>query len=255
VPKRGRQGFGSLSKLKGKTPIQVQDFGDVKLSGTDVNLNHQNAASAITQVLNSESDSALVVVGGGHDHGYSHLLGIRNALPADKKMGCLNIDAHFDLRRPNPEPSSGSPFYLAIESGILLPEHFVEFGIQDSANGPELWAYAESKNILTYMFRELREDPVKRFEEALLHLETRVDEIVISLDLDALRQSDAPGVSAPSSEGFFTQDIFQMMDAAARHPKVRSLGIFELNPAFDRDDQTARVAAQAAWRFWKNVSI
>jgi formiminoglutamase len=74
-----------------------------------------------------------------------------------------------------------------------------------------------------------------------------VDAIVISLDMDAIQASFAPGVSAPAIEGFQPSEILEMMLIAARDPKMVSLGIYELNPEFDVDDRTARLAATAAF--------
>lgn len=56
-----------------------------------------------------------VIIGGGHDHGYTQLSSIKKTLPKNARLGCINIDAHLDVRKPNPVPSSGSPFYIALE--------------------------------------------------------------------------------------------------------------------------------------------
>jgi hypothetical protein len=40
-----------------------------------------------------------------------------------------------------------------------------------------------------------------------------------------------------------------MVEIAGKHPKICSLGIFELNPEHDLGGATARLAATAAWHF------
>jgi formiminoglutamase/guanidinobutyrase len=193
------------------------------------------------------------VVGGSHDHGYSHLKGLALALgfPAKKpKIGCINIDAHLDLRSSKPVITSGSPFHLAIENGVLDPARFVEFGIQSHCNGPELWQYVEKKEIHVVELRELRHGKaLKAFEKALERVAAKSDLIAISFDLDACAQAFAPGVSAPQAEGFTSAEAIEMMELAGAHAKVGSLGIFELNPEHDVEDMTARLAATAAWHF------
>ncbi|MGZ3688347.1 MAG: arginase family protein, partial [Bdellovibrionota bacterium] len=69
------------------------------------------------------------------------------------------------------------------------------------------------------------------------------------LDLDAAAEAVAPGVSAPQPEGFSGGEILEMCELAGAAKKVVSLGIFELNPSHDRDDQTARLAAASAYHF------
>src|SRR4029077_4960325 len=63
------------------------------------------------------------------------------------KLGCINIDAHLDVRSVKPLITSGSPFYLALESGVLDAGRFVEFGIQSHCNAPELWDYVEKRKV------------------------------------------------------------------------------------------------------------
>ena len=46
-----------------------------------------------------------------------------------------------------------------------------------------------------------------------------------------------------------SREVVAMMEVAGAHSKVRSLGIFELNPEHDVADSTARVAATCAYHF------
>ncbi|MEO5970355.1 MAG: formimidoylglutamase [Bdellovibrionia bacterium] len=242
-------------RLKGRVPLKdwTQDCGDVPGITFDVALNHKKASQYILgkTLLNRRS----VIIGGSHDHGYSHLDGIYRFLAKHSKVnrpriGCINIDAHLDLRKPAPVISSGSPFYLALESGILHPKRFIEFGIQSHCNAPELWDYADTKKVEIVPFCKLRHGTaVKVFEKKLKKLCAQSDAVVISLDLDALASAYAPGVSAPQSEGFTAMEIIEMMEIAGRQKKVISLGIFELNPEHDEDNKTARLAATAAYHF------
>lgn len=213
----------------------------------DVAQNHRVAADLIRD--QHRKHGLTVVVGGGNDHTYSQLVGLSEALPG-KKIGCINIDPHFDVRKPAPSITSGSPFYLALESGILKPERFIEFGIQRHCNGPELWDYIEAKKVHVMMFEEMRFGKSgAALQAALDRLSAQCDEIVVSLDLDAIDSAHAPGVSAPQAEGFSPSDILEMMAIAGTHPKVPSLGIYELNPAHDIAEQTSRMAATAAYHF------
>lgn len=220
--------------------------------GVDIQANHLATSELI---FKSHRDHGLsVVVGGGHDHGHTHLKGIYQALEAKlkrkPKLGCINLDAHFDLRKPDPIIMSGSPFYLSIEEGILDPSLFVEFGIQRHCNAKALWEYARSKKIQTILFDQLRNGKaVEIFQKTLRSLSPLVDELVISFDLDAVASAYAPGVSAPQAEGFHPSEILEMMKISGREPKVNSLGIFELNPEHDIEQRTARLAATSAYHF------
>jgi formiminoglutamase len=219
----------------------------------DINANHARAAAVVSMLQNTHART--VVLGGGHDIGFPHLQGVRDALSErmgrEARIGCINLDAHLDVRKPAPLRTSGSPFYLAIEEKVLEPTDLIEFGIQSHCNGPALWKYVQELGVKVIPFSDLRTpgSAFRAFQGALLALESRCDAIVISLDLDCIEQASAPGVSAPQAEGFRPMDIIELLEHAGRSPKVISLGVFELNPLLDHDDMTARIAATAAWHF------
>lgn len=226
-------------------------------------LHHHSTVEPITSVVEENHEAAAkmvseaalqvdrtVIIGGGHDHGYSHLLGIRRALGPDIRIGCLNIDAHLDVRKPSPKIGSGSPFYLSIENGVIQGKDLIEFGIQSHCNTPELWDYAFTKQIEIVPFRVCRHSQALVYIKLSLEkLAQQVDVIVVSLDLDSVAESFAPGVSAPQSEGFSATEIIEICEVAGANEKVISLGIFELNPLHDIGGRTARLAATGAFHF------
>ncbi len=251
--KAGPESFLTVfSKMNGINPVRDRMHGSqmVKM-GSELEKNHQ---SARTSVARSAASSLVVAVGGGHDYAYSWYSGLldsaRMVSGKTAKIGCINIDAHFDLRPHQPVMTSGSPFRRLIEEGLLSGAHLVEFGIQDHCNAPELWAYAKKNKISTIPLTRLRNGKaVVEFKKALLALKKKCDQVVISLDLDAISLAYCPGVSAPQAEGFSASEILQMLELAGADKKVTSLGVFELAPTLDHQDQTSRVAAQAVWHF------
>ena len=243
----------AFSRLKGLQPVRETLALKTELDRIqpDIAENHRRAADLIEKSHAAYPIS--VVVGGGHDHGFTHLEGISKAMPG-KKIGCINIDAHLDVRKPSPLITSGSPFYLAVESGCIDPKNLIEFGIQSHCNGPDLWDYIEKNKIQVVPMQDLRHGKAAQaFKKALKDLSTSCDGIVISLDLDAAASSFAPGVSAPQAEGFSSSDFIEMMEIAGRDSKVVSLGIFELNPEHDIDARTAVLAAVSTWHFIEGV--
>ncbi|MGK5081979.1 formimidoylglutamase [Bdellovibrionota bacterium FG-1] len=250
-----------LARMIGKAGLadRIWDAGDVQGLSSDVAANHRLAADQIRDLHRSVPGTVSVVIGGGHDHSFSQLLGISEGMRRTKgaqrklRLGCINIDPHLDVRKPAPIPTSGSPFYLAIESGVLDPSRLIEFGIQAHCNGPALWAYAQKKKIKIIPFEKLRTNAVAIFKKQLTQLCACCDVVVVSLDLDSAAEAFAPGVSAPQTEGFSSSELLDMVEISARTAKVASLGIFELNPVHDIADRTARLAATLAWHFLEKI--
>ncbi len=250
---RGPQAFErAWSRFKPELQGRAPDLTLAPVS-RDVARNHE-AAAALVRQAHDDASTLSVVVGGGHDHGYSHLLGLRQALQKrlgrKPRLGCINLDAHLDLRPATPVITSGSPFWLAIENGVLDGPDLVEFGIQAQCNAQSLRDYASLKNVTVIPFEKLRgQDVPAAFARALDELSSRCDAVVVSLDLDCVAQAFAPGVSAPVAEGFTPMEIAAVMELSGQNTKVPSLGIFELNPEHDIDQRTALLAATSAYRF------
>jgi formiminoglutamase len=70
---------------------------------------------------------------------------------------------------------------------------------------------------------------------------------MVSFDLDAVSEAEAPGVSAPNAAGLSSDLWIEAAYQAGRSAAVSSVDIVELNPQVDRDGQTARLAAVTVW--------
>lgn len=239
-----------LGKPKGTRPVQSRlvDHGNIPTTRRSIAQTLRQAGELMQQITAPQHPALLI--GGGHDYAYAQLKGMSNNLQRGERLGCINIDPHFDMRAYEQYILSGSPFYMALEEGLLAGSDMMAFGIQQFANGPELWEYAEGQEVMIHTREQVRSGgTLDHFQAGIDALAQRCDAIALSLDLDALNLANAPGVSAPNVEGFSPSEVLGMIETAARYPAVRSLGIYELNPAFDQDAHTARLAATVAFTF------
>ncbi|MEA3495662.1 MAG: formimidoylglutamase [Bacteroidota bacterium] len=72
---------------------------------------------------------------------------------------------------------------------------------------------------------------------------------LLSFDISAIRQSDAPGNNHPSPNGLFAEEACKILRYAGLSDNISSIGIFEYNPEFDNNNQTSRLIAQMIWYF------
>jgi formiminoglutamase len=70
---------------------------------------------------------------------------------------------------------------------------------------------------------------------------------LVSFDLDAVAESEAPGVSAPNAGGLPTDLWLAAAHAAGKTSSIASADVVEQNPAVDQDGRTARLAAITVW--------
>jgi hypothetical protein len=78
---------------------------------------------------------------------------------------------------------------------------------------------------------------------------------VASIDIASVKQSDAPGRSMQSPNGFFSDELCQIARYCGLSTRLQSIGFYEFNPNFDLRNQTAQLYAQAIWYFIEGFSL
>ena len=68
--------------------------------------------------------------------------------------------------------------------------------------------------------------------------------IHVSLDMDSLDPTDAPGVGTPVAGGISYREAHLVMEILADTGCVGSIDVVEINPILDQRNQTAEVAAE-----------
>jgi len=79
--------------------------------------------------------------------------------------------------------------------------------------------------------------------------------VYVTLDADAVRAADVPGVSAPNALGLPGEEVIDCAYLAGEMPSVASFDLVEINPRYDRDGQSARWAALAIWNFLIGLGV
>ncbi len=256
----------SLSNLAVHFPMKLYDAGNVD---TDAFQGEADALASTQQQFASQVSDALmqnqfvIGLGGGHEIGWASYQGCRQFLDqrneTRSKIGIINFDAHFDLRKPASKSgwigSSGTPFYQVAESCAMHDQafHYACIGISEAANTQALFHYAEEKAVPYLMDYQCEPKTSDTFIHEFI---SKIDYLYLTVCLDALPASVAPGVSAPSAYGislpFVIQAIEQIHQACHQY-NVQWLmsDIAELNPDYDIDHQTSKVAARIAYEIIK----
>lgn len=198
-----------------------------------------------------EKNCLPIIIGGGHETALSSFLGYISKYP--KNSIVINIDAHFDIRKPNIISTSGTPFYEMYEycKKSNLNFNYLTIGIQESGNTNALFQRAEELNINYILADELHAN-FNRVLDDIKHVVSQFDHIYLSLDMDVFDLSYAPGVSATTVNGLTPFQVKYLIKFLKKSNKVRVFDIVETNPLFDRDNQTAKLAANMIFEILKN---
>lgn len=232
-----------LSRLTIPYPLNGYDCGDIVVDNNASLLAAQHLlATKVTQL--QKAGITTIVLGGGHETAYGHFMGLM-ATP-NEDIAILNFDAHFDLRpvAANNEGTSGTPFRQIYNECLAKKQAFNYYcvGIQPRANTQELYKFANDSDSYYLEAQQVNHNPqaVTQFIEAIL---AKHKHVYVTICLDVFHYSFAPGVSAPQVLGINPQIVLDALSQLRKSQQVLSLDIVELNPNFDIDNHTARLAA------------
>ncbi len=188
-----------------------------------------------------------IVLGGSNDLSYADF----KACDAVRgRCGAINIDSHLDVRENLNGINSGTPYRMLIEEKILRGTDFVEYGTQDFANSRQHLAYVRAAKAQVYTLHQIRSRRnSEEFMEAYRLAGKETGSVYVSFDMDSVRSSDAPGVSAPTPTGLTAEEVLECAYLAGSEPKTAMIDVCELNPKYDADGRTAKLAAMIVANF------
>ncbi|MEJ1223203.1 formimidoylglutamase [Sediminicola sp. 1XM1-17] len=226
--------------------LNIFDAGNIECSDGDLKKSQDILAKTVQKLL--ARNSFPILLGGGHDIAYAHYKGIQehlNAKGEKKTIGIINFDAHFDLRSDENGANSGTPFYqIAKEcSADHTVFKYLCLGIRKDANSKILFETAEEHEVTIVENEHFSMHYLAHNLKHLQHFIKAVDVLYTTIDLDGFSSAYAPGVSAPSPMGFAPDIVLEVLKIIIDSNKLISLDIAELNPSFDVDNQTAKLAA------------
>ena len=241
APDKIRQLLYQLTSPPELTTGRVVDLGNIKIADA-LEETHEIQAKVVAEIIGDKK--RLIVLGGGNDISYPDCLGLSKV---HKNILAINIDSHFDVRE-NEVRNSGTPYRQLLEENIIRPENFFELAIQPFANAEIYWQYLEAKSVSIHTLEQLREHGIEKTLRAILD-KNKADAIFWGFDIDSVRSADAPGVSASYSTGLTSEEILSIAAIAGRDARSKILEISEVNPTYDIDNRTAKLAAQIVIRY------
>ncbi|NAY92684.1 formimidoylglutamase [Muricauda sp. JGD-17] len=226
--------------------IVLHDVGSITCKDGDMEAAQNELKNAVSSLLMKKQFP--VVLGGGHDVAYGHYQGIKNYLDTKKKgqkIGIINFDAHFDLRKNTEQGNSGTPFYQIAKDceNEIIEFNYLCLGIRKDANDRSLFQAAKDLNVIYVMSDTFQMHFLEEINTWINAFIKNVDHVYVTIDLDGFSSAFAPGVSAASPMGFTPRIVIECLKTIMGSGKLISLDIAEMNPQYDVDGQTAKLAA------------
>jgi len=259
--------YAGLSSRLRELGYRVRDVGNINVPVRDT-LETKRLIPTIVEACETvyqagreavQSNSIPIFLGGDHSIAIGTIGGVSHYEP----VGVLWIDAHGDFNTFKTSKSGNvHGMALAVLTGrgesdlvnvgrrgpTLQPENVAIIGLRDldKSERTEL----KKSGISVYTMRDIDEHGISSVLKEALQKLKGVARIHVSLDMDGLDPSEAPGVGTPVAGGLNYREAHLVMETIADTHKLASMDIVEINPILDQGNRTAQIAIELAVSAW-----
>lgn len=258
--------YADIKEMLKQLNYSINDLGDIMICNydeeevePDSSLHNLNQVAIGNEKLAEMVDQEVItgnfplILGGDHSIAIGSIAGIAKHY---NNLGVIWYDAHGDLNSEATSPSGNiHGMSLAVNLGIghhkltnildyqpkIKPENIVIVGARCLDPGEK--DFIKEKGIKVYTMQEIdRMGMPAVMEETITYLKQRTDGVHLSLDLDALDPTEAPGVGTPVIGGLTYRESHLAMEMLYEANIITSAEFVEVNPILDVKNKTASVA-------------
>lgn len=221
--------------------LNIVDLGNIK-RGHSVKDTYIALSSVVSDLL--KQNIVPIIIGGSHDITYAQYRAYESL---EQVINIVAVDSRFDIGAVDDELNAASylgkiilhqPNFLFNYSNIGYQSYFVD---------------QTTVQLMNKLFFDIyRVGQVRENMEEVEPIVRNAD--MLSFDISAIRQSDAPGNVNSSPNGFYGEEACKIVRYAGLSEKLSSIGFYEVNPTTDRDYQTSHLTAQMIWYFIEGFS-
>jgi arginase len=251
----------------------VEDIGNISVKQPEEMSFGEKRAKYLAEIADASNDLGLVVqksleegytplvLGGDHSIAAGSTSGVAAYFRKEKKqIGSIWLDAHSDMNTPETSPSGnvhGMPLAAILGYGIpelhelfgyspkIEPQNVVLVGVRDLDSQEK--KFIKKLGVRAFTMRDIDERGMREvMADALKYAMDDTDGIVVSLDMDFVDPSDAPGVGTPVRGGATYREAHLAMEMIADSEAMVSMEIVEINPIIDEHNRTAILGVELA---------
>ena len=234
APNLIRKYLYSLSNISDE--LKIADIGNLKISN-NINDTYFGLRDLISELL--EKDIVVIIIGGSQDLTYGNFLAYTEI---EEEVNIVSIDSKFDIALDDETINSENFISKIVSEKAKYLYNYTNIGYQKYLVSQEDVLLMKEMFFDSFRLGEIRKD--LKETEAILR-----DANLVSFDIGAIKQADAPARINPSPNGFFSNEACQISKYAGLCDNISSFGLYEVNPEYDNNYQTTNLAAQIIWHF------
>jgi arginase len=200
-----------------------------------------------------------IVLGGDHSVAVGAVSGVSQFFrEQDRKVGLIWLDAHADMNTPDSSPSGnvhGMPLACIVGMGPpeltdlfgyrpkIDPRNTVIVGLRDVDQLEK--PHVRDSGVSAFTMRDIDERGLRSImEEAIRTAGAGTAGFHLSLDMDFVDPTDAPGVGTPVRGGVTYREAHLALEMIGDSGQMVSMEAVEVNPVIDERNRTAELAVE-----------
>ncbi|MFQ3727367.1 agmatinase [Staphylococcus equorum] len=221
---------------------KVFDVGDVDIVHGDLMQSHENTEATLSKIV--EQDAMPVIIGG--DHSITAATG--KGLEALGPFHVLQIDAHLDWADHRSGQRYGHGSCIRRLSEMDHVKNIYQFGIRGISSSLKEDVDAAHEYGATILSpKKMREKGAEKLAELI----PKGEKLYITIDIDGIDPSIAPGTGTPSPGGLLYDEVNELLKAVAKHNEVIGFDLVEVAPMYDQTGMTVPNCSTCHVRFIK----
>lgn len=222
--------------------LRIVDVGDVLMPPGETTLALQRLEDTVAQIV--AAGPLPVVLGGDHTIALPDLTAIARHC-GKGRVAVIQFDAHTDTADTELGSSlnHATPMRRLIESGAARGDRFVQIGLRGYWPGPEVFAWMAERGMRWFEMAEIGARGLDAcLDEAFRIVQDDCDGVFLSVDVDAVDPSMAPGTGTPEPGGLTSRQILDAVRRCAVEVPILGVEVVEVAPAYDNGEITALLA-------------
>lgn len=246
----------------------VVDCGDVPVTPMDNCLALKMMTAAYENLLSHESQTSdnnlpprFVTLGGDHSIILPALRALRKTYG---RLAVIHFDSHLDTWAPSKYPSfwhsdtseftHGSMLWIAHNEGLLTENNNIHAGLRTRLSGSSFEDYDDDDKVGFHRIEadEIMDGGIKSIVEKIKSKIPSDVPVYISVDIDVLDPSAAPGTGTMEVGGWMTRELIRII-RELEDLNLVGADIVEVSPPFDPTEITSLAGAQIAYELITNM--
>ena len=240
-----------------KSELNMGDLGDLPIHPQDIMKTTEWVADGLAEVV--KRGGIPILLGGDHYLAYPGFEGFSRGLMErgeSPKLGYVHIDTHTDFRDRYGELgryNHGTCARRISESSVVSYKNMSWVGLNGTIMDADIYKMYKKQQLKMSTANDVRSQGMEHvLRSAIEEAADGTDAVYVSVDIDVVDASQAPGTGAPVFEGISASDLLEAMSILSEYDCVKALDLCEVAPPIDSHNRTAYLAASGLIGFLGN---